>query len=130
MERWFEAKRKMFDENTKSFNGLFNGWVEFFVSNLRDELYYALGDFSDDFVVLDCKEKYGSMVVYWSWKERPYTIDELMHINELYDTIESILHKYSNISRKTCVVCGEPAEEYSKCWVLPFCHYCFKNGSF
>ena len=130
MERWFEAKRKSFDENTKSFDNLFNGWVNSFVKNLRDDLYDVLGDFSDDFVVLDCKEKYGSMIIYWSWKERPYTVDEIMHINELYDAIESVIRKYSKISSKTCVSCGAPAEEYSKCWVLPFCAYCYKNGNF
>ena len=130
MERWFEAKRKHFDDLTKSFDDLFHGWVNSFVTNLRDELYDVLGDFSDDFVVLDCKEKYGSMVIYWSWRERPYTIDELMHLNELYDTIESILRKYSKISNKTCVVCGKPAEEYSGGWVLPFCYDCYKNGAF
>ena len=130
MERWFAAKRKEFDENTKSFDDLFNGWTSSFVKNLRNDLYDALGDFSDDFVVLDCKEKYGSMVIYWSWRERPYTVDELMHINELYDTIESIIRKYSKISYKTCVACGKPAEEYSNGWVLPFCSYCYKHGKF
>ena len=130
MERWFEAKRKAFDENTKSFDDLFNGWTNSFVPNLRDDLYDVLGDFSDDFVVLDCKEKYGSMVIYWSWKERPCTVDEIMQMNKLYDAIESVIRKYSKISYKTCVVCGKTAEEYSRGWVLPFCYDCFKNGAF
>lgn len=130
MERWFAAKRKEFDEITESFDNLPNGWTRSFVENFRHELYNTLGDFSDDFVVLDCKEKDGAMRVYWSWKERPYTIDELMRINDLYYSIDCVIDKYSKISYKTCVVCGSPAEEYSKCWVLPFCYHCFKNGSF
>ena len=130
MERWFEAKRKSFEEATKSFDNLPNGWTNSFVNNLRNELYDALGDFADDFVVLDCKDKYGSMRIYWSWKERPYTVDELMHLNELHDVIDDVIDKYSKISYKTCVACGNPAEEYSRCWVLPFCSYCYKNGAF
>lgn len=130
MERWFEAKRKSFEEITEPFNNLPNGWVNSFVGNLRNELYDALGDFANDFVILDCKDKYGSMRIYWRWRERPYTVDELMHLNELHDSIDDIIDKYSKISYKTCVVCGDVADEYSKCWVLPFCRYCFKNGAF
>ena len=130
MERWFAAKRKYFDELTESFNNLPNGWTSSFVNNLRDELYNTLGDYADDFIVLDCKEKDGCMRIYWRWNDRPYAIDELMHMNELYDSVNDIIDKYSKISYKTCVVCGDTAEEYSKCWVLPFCYHCFKNGAY
>ena len=127
---WISDQKVQFDINTASFNNLPNGWVNSFVPQLKDELFNTLGGFAEDFVVTQCKEKYASMVIYWSWRERNYTVDELMCLNELYDSVECVINKYSKISHNTCVVCGDIAKEYSKCWVLPFCSYCFKNGAY
>ena len=73
----------------------------------------------DDFVISDCKEKFGELRVYWYY-ENP--IDDDL----LYDKIEEIIGKYELISRKTCVKCGRLATTQSRGWILPFCSGCIK----
>lgn len=127
---WISDQKVQFDINTEEMNDLPKGWVKSFVPKFKDDLFNVLGGFAEDFIVTQCKEKYGSMRLYWAWKSRTYNDDELLCLSELCESINNIVDKYSNISYKTCVVCGDEAEEYSKCWVLPFCSYCFKNGAY
>lgn len=125
---WIMDQRTQLNINTRDLNNLPNGWTKSLIHALRSDLFYILGGFAEDFIVTQCKEKYGRMMIYWKWKERPYEVDELMCLNELYDSINSVINKYSELSYNTCVVCGKPAECYTTDWVLPFCYDCFNNG--
>ena len=39
-----------------------------------------------------------------------------------------IIHKYEEISAKTCVVCGKPATKMSTGWISPYCDDCVVPG--
>lgn len=70
-----------------------DGWRKSVVPKLVDELVDVLGSHVDDFVISDCKEKFGELRVYWYYEN---TIDDDL----LYDKIEEIIGKYELISRK------------------------------
>lgn len=100
--------------------GIPDGWRKSVVPKLVDELVDVLGSHVDDFVISDCKEKFGELRVYWYY-ENQINDDDL-----LYDKIEKIIGKYELISRKTCVKCGRLATTQSMGWILPFCPGCIK----
>ncbi len=99
--------------------GIPDGWRKSVVPKLVDELVDVLGSHVDDFVISDCKEKFGELRVYWYCEN---SIDDDL----LYDKIEVIIEKYELISRKTCVKCGRLATTQSSCWILPFCSGCIR----
>jgi len=103
------------------------GWVDTFVPELKNELADALGSYVDDFVVLQIKEKYGALRMYWHWADKDYADDEAKDLSALYNEIEAVIGKYERISEKTCVVCGADATKFTTAWVLPVCdeHECF-----
>lgn len=96
-----------------------DGWRKSVVPKLVDELVDVLRSHVDDFVISDCKEKFGELRVYWYYKTQ--INDDL-----LYNKIEEIIGKYELISRKTCVKCGRLATTQSRGWILPFCPGCIK----
>ena len=96
-----------------------DGWRKSIVPRLVNELVDVLGSHVDDFVISDCKEKFGELRVYWYYKN---PIDDDL----LYDKIEEIIGKYKLISRKTCVKCGRLATTQSSGWIFPFCSGCIK----
>lgn len=87
-----------------------NGWINGFCEQMCDELMEALGDYVDEWIILQIKEKYGSIRIYHTGCP-----------SDIYNKVEAVISKYENISYHTCCVCGEPATEYSKDWVLPYC---------
>lgn len=98
-----------------------DGWVDTFVPELKKELVDVLGSYVDYFEVLQIKEKYGALRMYWRWTDRDYTDAEAKDLNTLYTEIESVIHKYEQISEKTCVVCGGVATKLTTGWVMPVC---------
>ena len=127
---WSNDVMATLNEKMKDADLLPTGWSDTFIPNLKQELASTLGSYVDDFEVLQIKEKYATMRFYWNWADRDYTADEENDLKTLANDIEAIINKYEHISHKTCVVCGDTANEYSRCWVLPFCSYCYKNGAF
>ena len=109
------------------FTDLPSGWVNSFGEKMCDELLDALGTYVDDFIIIQTKEKYGSIRLYWRWNDRKYAKTEAEALNQLSYTINCIVHKYEEISYHTCAKCGKPATKYSSPWVLPFCSECFEN---
>ncbi len=87
-----------------------NGWIIGFCKPMCDELMEALGDYADEVWLWQVKEKFGSLRIYCA----PLPID-------VCNKVETVINKYEKISYHTCCVCGEPATEYSKDWVLPYC---------
>lgn len=105
-----------------------DGWTNTFIPEMKYQLAKKIGSYIDDFVVLQVKEKYGAMRMYWSWADRDYANGEVNDLNKISKEVEYIIHKYENISEKTCVVCGKEATKMTTGWVLPMCDYCFENG--
>lgn len=96
------------------------GWINAFGEKMCDELLEALGEYVDDWTILQAKEKFGEMRIYHCWQNNHPGQDER------HDLINNIIDKYSNISYKTCVHCGKPADIRTVGgWIAPYCHDCY-----
>lgn len=91
-------------------NELPQGWIDGFCEKMCDELMEALGNFADQWVITQVKEKYGELRVYHAGLPE-----------NIYDAVEMILSKYAEISYHTCCVCGKEATEWSKGYIMPYC---------
>lgn len=95
-----------FEDTIVALDWLPKGWVRSFVPYLKYELLDTLGRYMDDFEIIQAKEKYGALRIYWAWRDREYTEHEIKRLNILYDYIEDVISKYEDISMLTCMNCG------------------------
>ena len=65
--------------------------------------------------IVQLKEKFAGMRLYSNFAS-----------DELYDIID----KYTQISYRTCGVCGKPATKISKGWIYPYCDDCIGDRNF
>ena len=119
---WIKDLKEKFNTKTELLNCLPEGWVKTFIPQMKEELFEVLGSCVENWRLLDAKEKYGTLRVYWSWDMERY--DDVAADQEvLYDDIERVIDKYSKISSKTCAVCGKQAMPVKD---LPLCVNCCK----
>ena len=116
--------REAFDEKMSEVNDLYDGWKKAFVPKMMDEMFCALGSYSEDFEVYQIKEKFGSLVIYKGWKDREYTDEEFKDLDDITAELNTIIEKYRKISERTCVKCGGKATFFSSGWVIPWCDNC------
>lgn len=115
----------MRDEIMSWINCLPNGWVSAFGEELCNALLNALGEYKDDFVIDQVKEKYGEMRMLWHWKDRAYSFEDVHTLWILDDLISIIIGHYETISGKTCVICGASATMRTiNGWVELLCDNC------
>lgn len=100
------------------------GWTMSLVPQLIDELIGTLQNYVDDFQVVDCKEKFGAIRIYWEWRDREYTDSELQDLDKLWEKVDAVITKYERISIRACVNCGAPATHYTAGYILPLCEKC------
>lgn len=111
-----------FDAKTEQFNSLPDGWVKSFIPQMKEELFDVLGSYVRYWCLLDVKEKYGMLRIYWCWNMERY--DEIAADQEvLYYNIERVIDKYSRISFQTCAICGSDATYMN---YVPLCAKCNK----
>lgn len=104
------------------------GWQNGFCVQMCDELMAALGKYADDFIIIQLKEKYNSIRLYWDWADKDYIDKESKEMNAINDMIDNIIRKYDEISYNTCVVCGKPATKYTKNgWFQGYCSECYER---
>ena len=104
------------------------GWQIGFGEQMCDELMSALGKYADDFIIIQLKEKYNSIRLYWDWADKDYIDEESEEMSAINDMIDNIIRKYDEISYNTCVVCGKPATEYTRSgWHQGFCSDCYSR---
>jgi hypothetical protein len=124
---WKADLREVFEEKVNDLNFLYDGWVNSFIPQLKDELFDLLGSYVEQFNVLQIKEKFGRLVLYWNFDlvglENKY-IEDVM---ELYEQIENLLHKYAELSSKTCIICGDPGVMRDDYWITPWCDKCYEK---
>jgi hypothetical protein len=96
-------------------------------AQMCDELMTALGKYADDFVILQLKEKFNEIRLYYGWADREYTDEESDEMHALYDGIENVIRKYAEISYNTCVVCGKPATKVTYDYIAGYCDECYKR---
>lgn len=106
-------------------NCLPDGWMSAFGEELCNALLNALGEYKNDFVIAQVKEKYGEMRMYWHWRDREYSYDDRHNLWILDDLISIIVDHYKKISSETCVRCGAPATMRTiNGWLEPLCDNC------
>ena len=89
------------------------GWQEGFLSMCQ-----KLDPFKEDFKILEIKEKYGQLRVYF------WTDDEVGEYGEIYNQVEEIINSYCNSTTTICPACGK---EKSKKEYL--CEDCTKEAA-
>lgn len=114
---WAAGNRAQFEANVKELNHLPAGWVKSFVPALKDELFYALGNYTKNWIVIQATERYGEMYIYWTWKDENGDMS-------LTHNIENIIDKYRIMSLSTCVKCGGPISYYRTNYTFPLCENC------
>ena len=95
------------------------GWRKAFGIQMCKEIKTELKKhkFLYKYRIFQIKEKWG----YLHWYDSGIPKD-----SKIYD----IIHKYEQISAKTCGVCGKPATKMSKGWIYPYCDDCIGDRNF
>lgn len=124
---WKADLRQTFEEKVKDLDFLYDGWVNSFIPQLKDELFDLLGSYVEQFNVLQIKEKFGSLVLYWNFDLDGLQNEYVEDVEELYEKIEDLLHKYADLSSKTCIVCGESGVMRDDYWITPWCDKCYEK---
>lgn len=119
---YIDELREEFDSKTEEFCLLPSGWAETFVPQMLDDLFEVLGSAVYDWELLQVKEKYGTLTVYWCWNMDSNLSDE--DKADLEYQLEEILDQYTSISRNTCAMCGEEATHMSTGWMVSLCDEC------
>ena len=92
-----------------------DGWVKAFGDDLVNDLYgvavRAENAHTDyEFHISQIKEKFGQLRVYYASIPEPF-----------YDEIERVIDRYTDLSEKTCVVCGKEGCMTFNGWYEPLC---------
>lgn len=124
---WKADLREIFEAKVKELNIQYDGWVNSFIPQLKDELFDLLGSYVEQFNVLEIKEKFGKLVVCWNFDLDGLQNEYVQDVEELYEQIENLLHKYADLSSKTCIICGEPGIMRDDYWITPWCDKCYEN---
>lgn len=126
---WKDYQRDLrvdFEDNfVSAIDGIPDGWLKSFMPQLRDELFEACGAYADEIMFYQIKEKFGQLTVYWNFPDKDYyTEEDCKDINNLISVIESVIKKYTEISKKTCIVCGNAATHMTAGYIVPLCDSC------
>ena len=124
---WKADLRQIFEEKVRDLDFLYDGWVNSFVPQLKDELFELLGSYVEQFVVLQIKEKFGELVILWYFDLDGLEDKYVEDVDELYEKIDALRHKYAELSSKTCIVCGEPGVMRDDGWITPWCDKCYEK---
>lgn len=106
-------------------NDLPKGWVDTFGEQMCNELSAALGEYANRWIILQVKEKWGSMVIHYHFDIDGLSKEEISKVEEIERPVSDIIDKYDDISYHTCVYCGAPATRKTNGWILPICDKCF-----
>ena len=93
-----------------------DGWQIAFGEQMCEEIREALIEDGDleRWKIVQLKEKYGELRLYDNGTKAGSRVPD-------------IEDKYSQLSMRTCVVCGAPATRVTTGWVSPFCDECCIN---
>ena len=103
-----------------------DGWMKSFIPQFKDELFNSLGAYADEIMFYQIKEKFGELTVYWHLPDKDYyTAKDYVDLKELVPIVQNIIKKYVEISKNTCVKCGQPATHTTTYgWIAPWCDNC------
>ena len=94
------------------------GWRIAFGDQMIEELDQLLKKYNleKEYRVTQIKEKYGAL----RWYDNGFP-------EEGYKEYTDWLHKYEDLSFRTCIRCGKPAIGLTKGWIMPLCKDCMKD---
>ena len=101
------------------------GWINAFGDQMCSELLEALGEYVDRWIIVQVKEKWGRMNVYYHFDVDDLSDEEIDKVNEVEKLVSAIIDKYDQISYHTCAFCGALATRKTTGWVVPVCQTCF-----
>lgn len=92
------------------------GWKKAFGVKMCEEIRDLLieANFLDEYRIVQVKEKFGRL----DWHSQGVP-------EEIYDQYHEVLNKYRELSKKTCVSCGEPGVMRNDSWICPWCDKCY-----
>lgn len=100
------------------------GWLIAFGEDMCNELLEALGSYVDNFIIIQVKEKFGEMRIYYYFD----CTEDNEEIKSVQYKVDIIIDKYSVLSYKTCVDCGAPADVRTVGgWIAPYCDRCYRR---
>lgn len=109
---WTGKEIEDYDYSFTYLDNMPEGWEKAFGRQMCAEIKEALGNDIKNYMIIQVKEKYGQLRWYTNWTT---------------DRLEEIIDKYTKLSEKTCVRCGQPATKISLGWICPWCDECAKN---
>lgn len=90
------------------------GWRIAFGDQMIEELDQLLKKYNiKDYTIYQIKEKWGAL----RWYDSGFS-------KEGYKEYNDWLCKYENLSERTCILCGKPAEYLTRGWIVPVCRSC------
>ena len=94
------------------------GWRIAFGDQMIEELDQLLKKYNleKEYRITQIKEKYGGL----RWYDNGFP-------EEGYKEYTDWLHKYEDLSFRTCIRCGKPAIGLTKGWIMPLCKDCMKD---
>ena len=113
--RWTDKVDKDYNYEYTELDAMPEGWRKAFgeqmCQEIKDELIKASA--LEKYRIMQIKEKYGSL----RWYDN-------FNTQKGYD----IIHKYEEISARTCIQCGEPATRVTTGWIAPYCDKCIDDA--
>lgn len=113
--RWTGKVPEDYDYSYTELDAMPAGWREAFGIELCEEIKICLNKMKPDvaakYMITQIKEKYGQLCWYTN-----FTTEDL----------EKVMRKYEDLSKRTCIVCGKPAEFITLGWISPYCGDCIK----
>ena len=112
---WTGKKIKPYDYSFTELDFIPAGWMKTFGDMMCEEIHQELirTHYVDKFVILQAKEKYGSMRIYTG------SLPSDSHVWE-------IIEKYSILSENICATCGRPdVPQTNGGWIIPICKRCW-----
>lgn len=91
------------------------GWKQCFGELLCEDILKVLQKYLvpiEEFTIIDIKEKFGTLRVYWSGSA------------EYECELEDVIDKYEHLSRYTCIHCGQINVPIYGGWISPYCDEC------
>lgn len=100
-----------FDYEYTELDNMPEGWRKAYGEALCEELAAELRRIGklDEYIVLQIKEKFGALRWYGNIRT---------------PEIKTILQRYEDLTRFTCIKCGVPATRVTIAWICPYCENC------
>lgn len=122
MINWVENVQGMlypFDKDGNWIHSIPEGWQEYVYKEVYQPIMRMLKERRAAFTILDMKEKWGGLCIYWTINLQPSNITD-----EEYEKIDKIITDAEKATKTICGVCGAPATHISQGWIFPFCEKC------